>query len=173
MYLSYCFIHIKIIVSLPGCKFFKMTHFLQFVGCGKLSDQNMFLHVFTSCSKLYKHLGCVVLDKCYFHQILADQNGIYPNSRSRRVPSRLPPLLGSAFLLALVPVLALSLALSQLVLAQVLALVLSLAHSEPVISRQLFFNRLFEGTSVIGLILRSLWGLYKIHETLWFYLVSL
>ena len=29
------------------------------------------------------------------------------------------------------------------------------------------------GTSVIGLILRSLWGLYKIHETLWFYLVSL
>ena len=32
---------------------------------------------------------------------------------------------------------------------------------------------LFEGTLVIGLILRSLWGLYKIHETLWFYLVSL
>ena len=32
---------------------------------------------------------------------------------------------------------------------------------------------LFEGTSVIGLILRSLRGLYKIHETLWFYLVSL
>ena len=31
----------------------------------------------------------------------------------------------------------------------------------------------FEGTLVIGLILRSLWGLYKIHETLWFYLVSL
>ena len=32
---------------------------------------------------------------------------------------------------------------------------------------------LFEGTLVIGLILRSLWGLYKIHETLWFYLVTL
>ena len=32
---------------------------------------------------------------------------------------------------------------------------------------------LFGGTLVIGLILRSLWGLYKIHETLWFYLVSL
>ena len=32
---------------------------------------------------------------------------------------------------------------------------------------------LFEGTLVIGLILRSLWGLYKIHETLWFYLVAL
>ena len=32
---------------------------------------------------------------------------------------------------------------------------------------------LFEGTLVIGLILRSLWGLYKIHDTLWFYLVSL
>ena len=31
----------------------------------------------------------------------------------------------------------------------------------------------FEGTLVIGLILRSLWGLYKIYETLWFYLVSL
>ena len=31
----------------------------------------------------------------------------------------------------------------------------------------------FEGTLVIGLILRSLWGLYKIHETLWFYLVAL
>ena len=31
----------------------------------------------------------------------------------------------------------------------------------------------FEGTLVIGLILRSLWGLYKIHETLGFYLVSL
>ena len=31
----------------------------------------------------------------------------------------------------------------------------------------------FEGTLVIGLILRSLWGLYKIHETLWFYLVTL
>ena len=34
-------------------------------------------------------------------------------------------------------------------------------------------NTLFEGTSVIGLILRSLWGLYKMHETLWFYLVTL
>ena len=32
---------------------------------------------------------------------------------------------------------------------------------------------LFGGTLVIGLILRSLWGLYKVHETLWFYLVSL
>ena len=32
---------------------------------------------------------------------------------------------------------------------------------------------MFEGTLVIGLILRSLWGLYKIHETLWFYLVAL
>ena len=31
----------------------------------------------------------------------------------------------------------------------------------------------FEGTLVIGLILRSLWGLYKIYETLWFYLVAL
>ena len=45
-------------------------------------------------------------------------------------------------------------------------------------ARHLKFLRLgvfcvFEGTLVIGLILRSLWGLYKIHETLWFYLVSL
>ena len=32
---------------------------------------------------------------------------------------------------------------------------------------------LFGGTLVIGLILRSLWSLYKIHETLWLYLVSL
>ena len=32
---------------------------------------------------------------------------------------------------------------------------------------------LFEGTLVIGLILRSLWSLYKTHETLWFYLVTL
>ena len=43
--------------------------------------------------------------------------------------------------------------------------------------RALIFSRegfsLSEGTLVIGLILRSLWGLYKIHETLWFYLVSL
>ena len=34
-------------------------------------------------------------------------------------------------------------------------------------------QNVFEGILVIGLILRSLWGLYKIHETLWFYLVSL
>ena len=34
-------------------------------------------------------------------------------------------------------------------------------------------TKMFEGTLVIGLILRSLWGLYKIHETLWFYLASL
>ena len=34
-------------------------------------------------------------------------------------------------------------------------------------------SQVFEGTLVIGLILRSLWGLYKIHETLWFYLVTL
>ena len=32
---------------------------------------------------------------------------------------------------------------------------------------------LFEDTLVIGLILRSLWGLYKIHDTLWFYLMAL
>ena len=31
----------------------------------------------------------------------------------------------------------------------------------------------FGGTLVIGLILRSLWGLYKMYDTLWFYLVSL
>ena len=36
-----------------------------------------------------------------------------------------------------------------------------------------FCHLVFEGTLVIGLILRSLWGLYKIHETLWFYLVAL
>ena len=34
-------------------------------------------------------------------------------------------------------------------------------------------DEVFEGTLVICLILRSLWGLYKIHETLWFYLVAL
>ena len=32
---------------------------------------------------------------------------------------------------------------------------------------------LFGGTLVIGLILRSFWGLYKMHERLWFSLVSL
>ena len=37
----------------------------------------------------------------------------------------------------------------------------------------LYYYILFEGTLVIGLILQSLWGLYKIHETSWFYLVSL
>ena len=34
-------------------------------------------------------------------------------------------------------------------------------------------EKVFEGTLVIDLILRSLWGLHKIHETLWFYLVAL
>ena len=32
---------------------------------------------------------------------------------------------------------------------------------------------LFGGILVIGLILRSLWALYKMHETLWFGLVSI
>ena len=43
----------------------------------------------------------------------------------------------------------------------------------PFASKNLILRDVFEGTLVIGLILRSLWGLYYIHETLWFYLVAL